>query len=125
MRLLFAANVFGWRMTGLMGAGAAWFLGFSKRPPEPTSANGPYPRPRKGVDACDCKGIVGDNGRCDGACERSARPQDGPGRPARSPLPDNVVPGPWKGKAGTESVPKLHRAAERIIRIRPWVRLRE
>ena len=34
MRLLINANVFGWRMTGLMPKGAGWFFGFSRRPNE-------------------------------------------------------------------------------------------
>ncbi len=34
MRLLINANVFGWRMTGLMPTGAAWFFGISRRPKE-------------------------------------------------------------------------------------------
>lgn len=34
MRLLINANVFGWRMTGLMPKGAGWFFGFSRRPKE-------------------------------------------------------------------------------------------
>jgi hypothetical protein len=32
MRVLINANVYGWTMTGLLGAGGAWFLGHSKRP---------------------------------------------------------------------------------------------
>lgn len=31
MRLLINANVYGWRMTGLMGKGGEWFLGWSRR----------------------------------------------------------------------------------------------
>ncbi len=34
MRLLINANVFGWKMTGLMPKGAGWFFGFSRRPKE-------------------------------------------------------------------------------------------
>jgi hypothetical protein len=34
MRLLINANVFGWRMTGLMPKGAKWFFGFSRQPKE-------------------------------------------------------------------------------------------
>lgn len=86
MKLLLLADVFGWRMTGLMGDGGAWFIGYSRRPPQLADST---PRPKKLVDACDCKGIVGDCGRCDGACEEA----DGP---RRGPIPDNVVPGPWR-----------------------------
>lgn len=32
MRLMLNEHVFGWRMTGLLGASAKWFLGFSKEP---------------------------------------------------------------------------------------------
>lgn len=32
MKLLLNANVYGWRMTGLLGKDGAWFVGFSKRP---------------------------------------------------------------------------------------------
>jgi hypothetical protein len=28
---LFYANVYGWRMTGLLGPGGSWFLGLSTR----------------------------------------------------------------------------------------------
>lgn len=35
MRLLINAHVYGWRMTGLMGAGGHWFLGFSRSPDAP------------------------------------------------------------------------------------------
>ena len=34
MRLLINANVFGWRMTGLMPKSARWFFGLSRRPKE-------------------------------------------------------------------------------------------
>jgi hypothetical protein len=30
--LLVRENVYGWVMTGLLGKGGAWFLGFSRRP---------------------------------------------------------------------------------------------
>jgi hypothetical protein len=32
MKVLINADVYGWKMTGLLGAGGAWFLGHSKRP---------------------------------------------------------------------------------------------
>lgn len=32
MKILVNANVYGWRMTGLLGKGAKWFFGFSKKP---------------------------------------------------------------------------------------------
>ena len=32
MKLLWNANVFGWHMTGLLGKGAEWFFGFSRKP---------------------------------------------------------------------------------------------
>ena len=35
MKFLFRENVFGWNMTGLMGTGGAWFVGYSKKPPLP------------------------------------------------------------------------------------------
>lgn len=32
MRLLLRANVYGWVMTGLMGKGGKWFIGYSRAP---------------------------------------------------------------------------------------------
>jgi hypothetical protein len=32
MKVLIAADVYGWTMTGFLGAGGKWFLGFSTRP---------------------------------------------------------------------------------------------
>ena len=32
MKLLLNENVYGWKMTGLIGSDGAWFIGFSKRP---------------------------------------------------------------------------------------------
>lgn len=32
MKLLINENVYGWRMTGLLGRDGAWFFGFSRRP---------------------------------------------------------------------------------------------
>jgi hypothetical protein len=32
VRFVFNANVYGWRMTGLIGKGGQWFLGFSRQP---------------------------------------------------------------------------------------------
>ena len=32
MKLLLNADVYGWRMTGLLGKDGAWFAGFSSRP---------------------------------------------------------------------------------------------
>jgi hypothetical protein len=32
MKVLINRNVWGWRMTGLLGKGGAWFLGWSCRP---------------------------------------------------------------------------------------------
>lgn len=32
MKLLLNDNVFGWRMTGIIGKDAKWFLGFSRNP---------------------------------------------------------------------------------------------
>lgn len=37
MRILFRADVCGWRMTGLLGRDGAWFFGFSKKPPATTA----------------------------------------------------------------------------------------
>lgn len=34
MRLLFNENIYGYRMTGLLGKGGKWFIGFSTQPPE-------------------------------------------------------------------------------------------
>lgn len=31
MKLLWKSDVFGWKMTGLLGKGAVWFFGFSKK----------------------------------------------------------------------------------------------
>lgn len=31
MKLLLGADVYGWRMTGLLGEGGTWFLGHSRR----------------------------------------------------------------------------------------------
>lgn len=36
MKLLWRADVYGWRMTGLLGKSAAWFIGLSKRPSKTT-----------------------------------------------------------------------------------------
>lgn len=59
MRLLINANVFGWRMTGLMPKSADWFIGFSRRPKEIQV------EPRRNFDGderyCD---IVGNAWRC-------------------------------------------------------------
>ena len=39
MNLLINSDVYGWRMTGLLGEDSAWFLGFSKKPvPKTTTA---------------------------------------------------------------------------------------
>lgn len=35
MKPLLNANVYGWRMTGLLGKGGAWFFGYSRRPDAP------------------------------------------------------------------------------------------
>jgi hypothetical protein len=40
MKLLINANVFGWRMTGLLGKDGAWFFGWSRRPTEQESRHG-------------------------------------------------------------------------------------
>lgn len=68
MKLLLAANVFGWRMTGLMGANGAWFIGFSRKPADPAAGRKDTAKSRAGADAV---------------------------HPERRPLPDNVIQGPW------------------------------
>lgn len=50
MRLLLDADVFGWRMTGLMGAGGAWFLGFSRSRPKPRRLPSPAKSAREQRD---------------------------------------------------------------------------
>lgn len=32
MRLMFRENVYGWVMTGLVGRGGRWFIGYSRAP---------------------------------------------------------------------------------------------
>lgn len=32
MKILFGDDVYGWRMWGLLGKNAKWFLGYSKQP---------------------------------------------------------------------------------------------
>lgn len=46
-------------MTGFAAQNFSWFFGFSKMPFRKIED-----------DYCDCKGIVGDCGRCDGACQK-------------------------------------------------------
>ena len=36
-KVLLGTNVYGWRMTGLLGRGGAWFVGFSRAPKRETA----------------------------------------------------------------------------------------
>lgn len=40
MKILIRADVYGWRMTGLLGREARWFIGYSQRPPHNAFDNG-------------------------------------------------------------------------------------
>lgn len=52
-------NIYGMRMrmTGLMGKSRSWFIGFCRS------------QQIDQKDLCDCKGIVGDFGLCNGDCQ--------------------------------------------------------
>lgn len=57
MKLYWNEDCYGWRLTGIVGGNGRWFLGLSVNPKRPS------------IDYCDCKGIVGDVGLCDGTCK--------------------------------------------------------
>jgi hypothetical protein len=88
MRFVFNKDVYGWRMTGIIGAGGRWFLGYSTQPAQPV---------RNG-DLCDCTGRVNEAGLCGGVCD-SFGPVD---QACRTPVSHvgnkgTVVRGPWAG----------------------------
>lgn len=50
MKLLLNADLYDWRMTGLLGNGGRWFIGFSKRLPPTKFARPGDRREASGID---------------------------------------------------------------------------